>query len=281
MSEASKASDFPGPRTTRRMVEKLAPWFHNLHLPDGTCTAPDHFLGDYPAYKWDELNRALPADLNGWSVLDIGCNAGFYSFELARRGARVTAIDSNPHYLRQARWAAGLFGLAECIEFRCQQLYTLAAEEQTYDLVLFLGVLYHLRYPLLGLDIAARKTHGLLGLLGLLLPGTEVFPDTDGRAFDDREIMRHPAWPKMAFIEGRFADDPTVWWIPNFACLEAMLRSCGLRIVANPGVELYVCAPVSEADGIRAGNEEYAAVVGGVPVADGAPAGSGPTGDES
>lgn len=263
------------------MVESLAPWFHNLHLPDGTHTAPNHFLGDYPAYKWGELNRALPADLTDWTVLDVGCNAGFYSFELARRGARVTAIDGNPHYLRQAQWAADLFGLSERIEFRCQQLYTLAAEEQTYDLVLFLGVLYHLRYPLLGLDIVARKTRRLLGLLGLLLPGTEVFRDTDGRAFDDREVMRHPAWPKMAFIEGRFADDPTVWWIPNYACLEAMLRSCGLQIVTNPGEELYLCAPVQEADKIRAGNEEYPAVVAGVALNGGAPAGGGPTGDES
>lgn len=281
MSESSKASDAPGSGATRRIVESLAPWFHNLHLPDGTHTAPDHFLGDYPAYKWGELNRVLPADLNGWSVLDIGCNAGFYSFELARRGAWVTALDSNPHYLRQARWAAKLFGLSDRTEFRCQQLYSLAAEEQTYDLVLFLGVLYHLRYPLLGLDIAARKARRLLGLMGLLLPGMEVFTDTDGRAFDDREVMRHPAWPKMAFIEGRFANDPTVWWIPNYACVQAMLRSCGLQIVANPGVELYVCAPLREADEIRAGNEEYPVVTAGMSVTGEAPAhGDASTGND-
>lgn len=280
MSESSE-NNLSGCRTTRLMVESLAPWFHNLHLPDGTHTAPDHFLGDYPAYKWDELNGVLPADLTDWSVLDIGCNAGFYSFELARRGANVTAIDSNLHYLRQARWAAKLFGLSERIEFRCQQLYTLAAEEQTYDLVLCLGVLYHLRYPLLGLDIVARKARRLLGLLGLLLPGTEVFSDTDGRAFDDREVMRHPAWPKMAFIEGRFANDPTVWWIPNYACLEAMLRSCGLQIVANPGEELYLCAPAQEAGKIRADNEEYSAVASSVPTNGGVLSGGDPVGDES
>jgi tRNA (mo5U34)-methyltransferase len=135
---------------------------------------------------------------------------------------------------------------------------------------------------LLGLDIVARKARRLLGLLGLLLPGTEVFSDTDGRAFDDREIMRHPAWPKMAFIEGRFANDPTVWWIPNYACLEAMLRSCGLRIVANPGDELYLCAPAQEADKIRAGNDEYPAVAGGVSVSGGTAAigGDSPIEDE-
>ncbi len=242
------------------MVERLAPWFHNLHLPDGTQTAPDHFLGDYPSYKWAELDRVLPARIEGWRVLDIGCNAGYHSFELARRGAMVTAIDSNPHYLRQAKWAAQQMGLAERIEFRCQQVYALAAEDTVYDLVLFMGVFYHLRYPLLGLDIVARKTGRLLCVMGLLLPGREVFPGTDGRDFHDREIMHQPSWPKMAFIEGRFANDPTTWWIPNYACLEAMLRTNGLEPVANPGEELYLFAPSPDAADRQAGNEEYQAV---------------------
>ncbi|MDB4988514.1 MAG: family methyltransferase, partial [Myxococcaceae bacterium] len=73
-------------------VERLAPWFHNLHFPDGLQTAPQHFLGDFPAYKWATLESALPADLSGWTALDVGCNAGFYTFELAKRGAKVTGI---------------------------------------------------------------------------------------------------------------------------------------------------------------------------------------------
>ena len=71
-----------------------------------TQTAPDHPLGDFPRVKWWELQSALPDDLTGWRVLDVGCNAGFYSFALARRGADVLAIDADEHYLRQARWAA-------------------------------------------------------------------------------------------------------------------------------------------------------------------------------
>ncbi|HEY4647843.1 MAG TPA: DUF1698 domain-containing protein, partial [Gemmatimonadales bacterium] len=71
-------------------IAALAPWFHNLHLPDGTETAPGHFLGDFPRYKWQALAPHLPARLDGWTALDIGCNAGYYSFELAQRGARVT-----------------------------------------------------------------------------------------------------------------------------------------------------------------------------------------------
>ncbi|MBN1237172.1 MAG: TIGR04290 family methyltransferase, partial [Gammaproteobacteria bacterium] len=61
-------------------------WFHNLHLPGGAETAPEHPLGDFPRNKWRKVEHCVPQDLGGWRVLDIGCNAGFYSFELARRG---------------------------------------------------------------------------------------------------------------------------------------------------------------------------------------------------
>jgi hypothetical protein len=88
-------------------IEALGPWFHNLHLPGGVQTAPHHFIGgDFPRFKWLEIAPHIPQDLRGWRVLDVGCNAGFYSFELARRGASVLAIDVEDLYLTQARWAA-------------------------------------------------------------------------------------------------------------------------------------------------------------------------------
>ena len=73
-----------------RKVEALGPWFHNIEL-HGVATAPNHFLGDYPRVKWRRFADALPADLSGRTVLDIGCNAGFYSIEMKRRGADARA----------------------------------------------------------------------------------------------------------------------------------------------------------------------------------------------
>ena len=99
--------------STSEDIERLAPWFHNLHLPDGEETAPEHLLGDFPAVKWRQIAPYIQRDLEGARVLDIGCNAGFYTFELARRGAHVTAVDIDPHYLTQARWAAARFGSLE------------------------------------------------------------------------------------------------------------------------------------------------------------------------
>jgi tRNA (mo5U34)-methyltransferase len=86
-------------------------------MPDGTQTAPDHALGDFPSYKWREIAAFLPEDLTGWSVLDIGCNAGFYSFQLASRGANVEGIDSNLHYLSQAKWASKHFDVKNRVHF--------------------------------------------------------------------------------------------------------------------------------------------------------------------
>lgn len=224
-------------------LHAFGPWFHNLHLPDGRQTAPHHFLGDFPSYKWQSIAPLLPSRMDGWRVLDVGCNAGFYSIELARRGARVTAIDVNPHYLAQARWAAAQFGILGQIELHRMQVYDLARWNNRFDLVLFLGVFYHLRYPLLGLDIVAHRVGRMMVFQTLTMPGSDVHPPVEDIPFENRDILAAEGWPRMAFIEQRFANDPTNWWAPNHAAVLAMLRSCGMRVVAQPGHEMYVCEP--------------------------------------
>ena len=249
----------------RRKIAAMAPWYHNLHLPGDIQTAPDHFLGDFPAYKWEEIRTRLPEDLTGWTVLDVGCNAGYYSFELARRNADVLGIDLNETYLAQARWAARVFGLdRRRVRFRRMQVYDLARSSARFDLVLFMGVFYHLRYPLFGLDIIAQRVRRLLVFQTLTMPGMEVFEQTQDRAIHDREDLLRPGWPKMAFFEHRFANDPTNWWAPNHAAVEALLRSSGLRVIERPGTEVYLCAPdPTGASNSAAWNEaEYLAAAG-------------------
>lgn len=224
-------------------IEALGPWFHNLHLPDGTQTAPDHVLGDFPRFKWCQIEPHLPPRLDGWTVLDIGCNAGFYSIALAQRGARVTGIDADAHYLRQARWAATRFDIDDEVTFVRRTVYDLEPDRERYDLVLFMGVLYHLRYPQLGLDLAARVTGRTMVFQTLTMPGMALPVDTRGYGLGDREVLLHPGWPRMAFIEHELQDDPTNWWVPNQAAAEAMLRSAGLGIIARPGHEIYLCEP--------------------------------------
>jgi tRNA (mo5U34)-methyltransferase len=71
--------------------------------------------------------------------LDIGCNAGFYSFELAKRGAEVLGIDLDPHYLKQARWAAKQLGYDDRVKFKQMQVYDLAKLKRKFDIILFMG----------------------------------------------------------------------------------------------------------------------------------------------
>lgn len=148
--------------TIAEQLRLLGPWQQNLHLPDGTQTAPQHALGDHPRASWRAMSSALPADLTGWRVLDIGCNAGFYTVEFARRGAKVTAMDIDGHCLSQARWAAAQFGVSGHVEFRRNTVYGLANESEQFDLAWCMGVLDNLRYPQLALDVLRRLTRTVL-----------------------------------------------------------------------------------------------------------------------
>lgn len=221
-------------------IESLSPWFHNIHLPDGSQTAPGHFLGDFPAFKWKNIKDSIPQDLTGWKVLDIGCNAGFYSLELAKRGAEVLAIDLDQHYLTQAQWVAEQFGLDDKIRFEQLQVYDIAHLEEEFDLIWFMGVFYHLRYPMLALDILAQKTKKMMVFQTLSLPGKEEMQIPDDVEFHKREIMKSSAWPSMAFIENKLAGDPTNWWAPNHQGIISMLTSCGFKVNSMPEDETYV-----------------------------------------
>lgn len=235
----------------RRRAEALGPWFHNIVL-NGVPTAPNHFLGDYPAVKWKAFADAIPKDLAGKSVLDIGCNGGFYSIEMKRRGAaRVLGVDFDDEYLAQARFAASVTGLD--IEFRKLSVYDVGALGERFDVVLFMGVLYHLRHPLLALDlIHEHVAKDLLVFQSMQRGAKEVDALEENYDFWQTELFDRPGYPKLHFIERRYADDPTNWWVPNRACAEAMLRSAGFAIVNHPEDEVYVCRRVAAPEGAGA-----------------------------
>jgi tRNA (mo5U34)-methyltransferase len=221
-------------------VRALGDWFHNIDL-GGVWTAPGHFLGDYPGAVWRSIEPALPRDLRGKTVLDLGCNGGFFSLQMKRRGAdRVVAVDFDPRYLAQARLAAEVSGLD--IEFRELSVYDVAALGERFDVVLFMGVLYHLRHPLLALDlIRAHAAKDLLVFQSMLRGSEARFPAAPDYPFTERDVFDHPAWPKLQFVEHRYAADETNWWIPNRACAEAMLRSSGFAPTPIAGSEVYLC----------------------------------------
>ncbi|KAA2211943.1 TIGR04290 family methyltransferase [Teichococcus oryzae] len=232
------------PDTIRAEAAKLGPWFHNITL-HGVSTAPEHPLGDYPACVWQYFGHALPQDLRGKSVLDIGCNAGFFSIEMKRRGAaRVLGVDSDARYLEQARFAARALDLE--IEYRELSVYDVGALGERFDVVLFMGVLYHLRHPLLALDLLREHVVGDLLVFQSMQRGPrEVEPAQEDYPFEAEEQFARPGWPRLHFIEHRYAGDVTNWWIPNRAGAEAMLRNAGFEILHHPDREIYLCRPVA------------------------------------
>ncbi|MCR0982859.1 TIGR04290 family methyltransferase [Roseomonas populi] len=227
----------------RRRVEALGEWFHDMDL-GGVRTAPNHFLWGYPENKFKHFAHVVPQDLTGKSVLDIGCNAGFYSLEMKRRGAtRVLGIDSDDRYLDQARLASEVTGLEA--EFRNLSVYEVGALGERFDLVIFMGVLYHLRHPLLALDlIHEHVAKDLLLFQSMQRGATDAMAPADDYPFTETAHFDDPAYPKLHFIEKRYSNDPTNWWAPNAAAAEAMLRSAGFAILEHPEQEVYLCRRV-------------------------------------
>lgn len=197
----------------RREVDAVE-WFHRIDLGHGVVTSgPD----DSPA-KLATLD--LPERLDGWSVADIGALDGFFSFEAERRGAeRVVAFDS---YMWQVRGRTSFDlarrVLASDVEPVEVEVLDLSPEHGSFDLTLFLGVLYHMRHPLLALERVASITQNMLvleshvDLLGTRRPAGVFYPGT--------ELM----------------DDPTNWWGLNPPAIEAMLREVGFSRVQRISV---------------------------------------------
>jgi tRNA (mo5U34)-methyltransferase len=224
----------------RERAAALGEWFHNIDL-DGVPTAPNHFLNDYPNVKWRRFRHAIPEDLSGKTVLDIGCNAGFYSIEMKRRGAaRVLGIDFDQRYLDQARFAAEVKG--QDIEFRLLSVYDVADLRERFDIVLFMGLLYHLRHPLLALDlIHDHVAKDLLVYQSMQRGSPAIEPVRANYDFFEQHHFDRPGYPKLHFIEHQYANDWTNWWAPNAACSAAMLRSAGFEILDRPEEEVFIC----------------------------------------
>jgi tRNA (mo5U34)-methyltransferase len=194
-------------------------WYHSIELRPGIVTPGRAAERNVLPYL------GLPDDLSGVSVLDIGCWDGFFSFECERRGAkRVVASDVWESLGRDA-FDFAREELDSAVEPVQASVYDLpgALAGQRFGLVLFLGVLYHLRHPLLAIEKIAEIT----------APGGHVIVET---AVDADTLMDRPL---MAFYPGdELNGDPTNWWTPNVPALAGMLGTSGFTDVACR-VQLY------------------------------------------
>jgi tRNA (mo5U34)-methyltransferase len=210
----------------RTGVQALGPWFHQIDLGHGILTktrpAATEPL-DHPAGTWEIVKNCLPRNLEGRSVLDVGCNAGFYALEAKRRGARrVLGIDAQRQLIRQARFAARALSLD--IEYQRMSVYDLNPHwVGRFDVTLALGLIYHCKHPLLALEKLFGVTSDLL-----ILESEVLFPSPSFAPTEQAGDIGRPLHP-MAYVENQAAAREAVynWFIPSVEALKAMLRDVG------------------------------------------------------
>jgi tRNA (mo5U34)-methyltransferase len=197
-----------GPEWNRKLTE--TGWWHSFDLPDGRVIQGVNSLeslrgriGEFP----------IPQDLSGKRALDIGCWDGWFSFELERRGAEVVAIDvwDNPRFHEMR----AIYNSR--VDYRQMDVYELSPDTVgTFDVVIFMGVLYHLKHPLLALERVCSVTTDLAAVDSFIL----------------RDNFDLNAQPMLNFYEtDEFEGQTDNWCAPNLACLAAMCRTAGFARV--------------------------------------------------
>jgi tRNA (mo5U34)-methyltransferase len=133
----------------------------------------------------------------------------------------------------------------EDVEFRKLTVYDVGALGERFDLVLFMGLVYHLRHPLLALDLIHQHVaRDLLVYQSLQRGSAEVEPVQDDYDFWETDVFERAGYPRLHFIENKYSHDETNWWVPNVACSAAMLRSAGFQLIAHPEQEVFLCKRV-------------------------------------
>jgi len=252
--EAKKTKNYPPRKLSPELreevisrIRELEPWFQNVEIAEGVHTKPG---SEYPLDRWRLVEPLLPTSLEGKVCLDVGCSAGFFSIKMREKGAQlVVGIDKGeqPRAIEQAKFARDMLGV-DNVEYYELSVYEVDKLNVQFDFVLFLGVLYHLRNPLLALEKLRQVTRGSM----IVQTVTTRTHGTDAPIPEDvslRSDMFHdPSFPKLHFIEQRLDGDESCWWLPNLECVVAMLRSAGFYVgkwfPASNGYEAYlVCWP--------------------------------------
>ncbi|CAN5880947.1 hypothetical protein BH18ACI4_BH18ACI4_07870 [soil metagenome] len=212
-------------------LKRLAPWFHSIDLGGGIVTKTESVMGepiDHPNEPWQVIQRCLPGDLGGKSLLDVGCNAGFYSFESKRRGAtRVLGVDGQRQHIRQALFVRRVLGLD--LEFRRMNVYEL--DQRTlgqFDITLALGLIYHLKHLVLALENLYKVTREMLIIETAIMP-PERTPSSFTHPLGETQMRLHA----LAVVENPQAAKEQVcnWFLPSVEALEALLRNTGFESI--------------------------------------------------
>jgi tRNA (mo5U34)-methyltransferase len=213
-----------------------------IQLPSGVWTSDGTPPAYDPSERWELFAPYIPEDLSGMTVLDVGGNAGYFTLQMKLRGAkRCVMVEPVTDFVDQARFVFSQFGLRVKIVNEDVHAYCMTTNER-FDYVLFLGLFYHLKYPVLVLDRLAEMTKARLVLAAHISGGSESGSAGDGVDVDRDDVLSD-TFPQLAFIEHTYRGDPTNWWIPNYQALEPLARSAGLKVLARPHPEMLITEP--------------------------------------
>jgi tRNA (mo5U34)-methyltransferase len=208
-------------------VKRFEPWFHRIDLGGGVYTKTVSVMGepvDHPLGPWQMIQKLLPRDLRDKTLLDVGCNAGFYAFEAKRRGAqRVLGVDGQRQHVRQGLFVRKVLGLD--VEFRRLNVYELSpGTVGQFDITLALGLLYHLKHPILALENLYQVTKQLLIIETAIMP-PERTPPSFVHPLGDKQMLLHT----LALVENPTNAKEQVfnWFLPGVEALQALLRTAG------------------------------------------------------
>lgn len=210
----------------KAVIDRLGPWHHSIEFVPGIRTHPE--FPDHPESRWGTIEPHIPKDLRGKSVLDVGSNSGFFSVKMKQRGAdRVVGIDMMPHLIEQGKFLSHWF--SQDIDFRLMDVYGDVESLGKFDLVLFMGVLYHLKHPLYALEKLAQVCKDTMIVQSVTRGSPDEFEMKEDYPADEWTVFDEPGWPKMYFIPKKVNGDVSNWWFPNLSCLKAMIRDCGFK----------------------------------------------------
>lgn len=207
-------------------------WYHRIYIGNGIYT-----LGGrgYHEEVWSSFAKALPPSLTGLSVLDVGTNAGYFALQAKLRGAtRVIGTEAIKIYWEQAEAIRKIWGLE--VDYRVMDAHEMTKLGQRFDLVVFAGILYHLKNPLQVLeDIGSMCSDAIL-------LETEFIPDDPLNCVVVRQgvpATLRPAYRGiMKFMETtELNGDSTNWWVPDTECVMGMLRTAGFTYISEPVIK--------------------------------------------
>lgn len=223
--------DPPSREELRALVQSFPYWYQRIYLGRGIYTL------DRTAHHekvWERVRKTFPSDLGGASVLDVGANAGYFSIQSKLLGAgRVVGLESYGDYLKQAEVCRQIWGMD--IEYRAANVDRMSELGEQFDIVLFLGILYHLKAPLLVLEDVGQACRDAIVIETEVMPArarNRVYVRLGPR---DQTRITRCAEGMMKFIErDELGSDGSNWWVPDTECVLGMLRTAGFKHFSAP-----------------------------------------------